>query len=245
MWHNENMEPTVEPTLPVTPSPAMDTTQQPILDIASPQGRNIIWQVVIAVIFASIVGYLYWQNTSLKQQLTTNSAPVPDSSPTASADPTAGWETYTANGRYEINFKYPQGGELTVGSNPSQIDVIRIAYPSSQLEWMVQENNENLGLEEYIKKHGGQYPGSQMSLNQLPGTVENNKIIGKLTGTYIVFPKAITSQHDTSGTSIHFYTANNQHGSLVHWIRYTSNQETLSDEDYRTFAEIIKSAHLN
>jgi hypothetical protein len=147
----------------------------------------------------------------------------------ASAVDTSSWPTYRAVNKYSFSFQYEPGGNLSEGSNPG-LDIVHIVYSDKNLDWFIQPNSENLPLKEFI------------SSSDRPGSVEENKAFGKLTGTYIVFPKAARGQFDFNGPELNFYF---QQGQLVHWVRLNLNQEELSATDYQNFEAIIKSIVLN
>lgn len=72
---------------------------------------------LLSALIASVMAlFLFWQNQILHTRIALLQQPSPspavDSSPTASADPTANWKTYT-NDDQKISFKYPPEWELT------------------------------------------------------------------------------------------------------------------------------------
>lgn len=147
------------------------------------------------------------------------------------------WETYTARNKYSFSFKYEPGGKLSEGNNPG-MDIIHVVYEGKQLDWFIDANQDNSTLEEYIQSDG------QSPDNQDPNVktrVEENKTIGQLTGTYIVFPEAQRGQYDFQGPSIHFYFQKSQTNSMVHWLRLSFNKENLNQADEDYFEAIIKS----
>lgn len=100
------MEPNVEPKLPNPPNPVFDPQEQPILVANPSQTKSGYWIAMLVLIFAALASYLYWQSALLKQQLVSQSSPMPANSPTTTLDPTSNWQTYT-NLRYKYSFKYP------------------------------------------------------------------------------------------------------------------------------------------
>lgn len=172
------------------------------------------------------------QNADVSQN-PSQDIPVPSQSLTPS--PSADWDVYT-NLAYNLSFKYPPGGVLTESENSTDGINVQFTYQDNQLELFVRKNDEYLNLDEYIQKYGGSYPQAN---NPQSGQVYSDKLIGHLTGTYIIFPKAIRSQFDYIGPSQHFYFL---HNGSVYWLRMTENKaDSLSEASQNIFKQIISS----
>lgn len=72
---------------------------------------SVLAMAIFVVLSLSVVAFLYYQNQQLKSMLASIQTPVAVASPTptATADPTADWKTYT-NTKVGFQIKYPPGG---------------------------------------------------------------------------------------------------------------------------------------
>lgn len=96
------MENQTVPTQIQTPKVPIKSFKFPIIPVL----------LAILVILLGLSGYLYYQNIQLKSMLASYQAPVVSPTPSATADPTANWKTYT-NNLYTFQIKYPQKFNLT------------------------------------------------------------------------------------------------------------------------------------
>lgn len=98
------------------------TPEVPVVPVAEPPKKDSHWITILAMalfVLASlgITAFLYYQNQQLKSMLATYQSQA-SPTPTATSDPTAGWETHT-NTKYNYEFKCPPTSthkiELTSG----------------------------------------------------------------------------------------------------------------------------------
>ncbi len=94
------MEPTISEVVPQIPEVKKDNHWVTILAMA-----------LFVLTSLSVVAFLYYQNQALKKMLASYQTPVSSPTPTATANPTASWKTYTYD-KYGYSFKYPS--EYTV-----------------------------------------------------------------------------------------------------------------------------------
>jgi hypothetical protein len=98
----------MDPINPISESPeALNPTPQPPEKSKSSNSLTIISMAIFILMSLGVIVFLYYQNQQLKSMLATYQA---QSSPTpsATADPTANWKTYT-NPTKTYSFKYPDG----------------------------------------------------------------------------------------------------------------------------------------
>lgn len=109
---NTPVEPVVQPTAPQPPSDPkslMDRTIEPSKPAKSPLVPMLL---VLFLVASALAVYFYFFPRTTPTALT-DSSPTPASSATASADPTADWQTYTDQGMgYSV--KYPMEANLNL-----------------------------------------------------------------------------------------------------------------------------------
>ncbi|MDP3093891.1 MAG: hypothetical protein Q8N16_03965 [bacterium] len=84
-----------------------ESVDNPVLLSSVTTNRNLIIIIsFLAFVLLISTGFLYCQNQQLKSMLTNYQRAQVSPTPTATADPTANWKTYT-NTQYEYTIKYP------------------------------------------------------------------------------------------------------------------------------------------
>lgn len=84
--------------------------------------RKSPWIIILLLFLVAsltLSGYFYWQNTLLCSTEPMTLSPSP--TPTASADPTDNWKTYT-NSVHNISFKYPVDWELKIEDDQAALN---------------------------------------------------------------------------------------------------------------------------
>jgi hypothetical protein len=83
---------------------------------------------VFILLFLASTAFLYYQNMQLKNMLANYQTPVVLPTPSATADPTANWQTYTDSNR-KFEFKYPTGWSI-LPANDEQVGKIQVMFKS-------------------------------------------------------------------------------------------------------------------
>ncbi len=108
MEETKKAEPQAQTGLNPTPPIAPTVPENPVKPVvpAAPNRLPLLPVALVLIILSlGATGVLAYQNYQLNQKLAqTISTPASSTSPTATADPTAGWKTYT--GKY-FSFRYP------------------------------------------------------------------------------------------------------------------------------------------
>jgi hypothetical protein len=91
-----------------TQNPVQEPVPNPVSTSIPIKNNNLltlVFSVFLLLLLAS-TGYLYYQNQQLKRMLANYQTPVASPTPTATANPTTNWKTYT-NPDGTSSFKYP------------------------------------------------------------------------------------------------------------------------------------------
>jgi len=99
-------EPTVETQVPKNPQIPQPSRDSHWITTAS--------MALFVLMSLGVIVFLYYQNQQLKSMLASYQTPVTSPTPTATADPTANWKTYTNTGQ---NFSYRCPTEWNLGKN--------------------------------------------------------------------------------------------------------------------------------
>jgi hypothetical protein len=130
----------MNPQVPIVPLessevfPVPQTTQLPQSPQPMPKPKDNHWISILAmaifvVLSLGVVAFLYYQNQALKSMLASLQTPVPVASPTptATADPTVGWKTYT-NPKNTYTFEYPSGLSADTQAAGTGFESIRYTF---------------------------------------------------------------------------------------------------------------------
>lgn len=187
---------------PVVPQTLEDPERPKEVEGLKPKDSHwisILAMAIFVVLTLGVVAFLYYQNQALKSMLASYQTPVPVASPTptATADPTAGWKTYT-NIAYGYSIKYPS--TFTIG-DLSGADPIEGISTSRNL-YFYQTGDAESYANRYINIEIFQ---ANPSYNQ---GVKSKITLDNLPATKIIIPNAKFDIYSVSPTTKEFVEIN-------------------------------------
>jgi hypothetical protein len=190
----------MDPINPVAGNPeSLNPTPVPTQSPKDNHWITIASMALFVLMSLGIIIFLYYQNQQLKSMLATyqtQASPIP----TATADPTAGWKTYT-NTKYLYSLKYPDN--FTVGQNgvnsptPETVEDIVVYNPNSKTPldgpaFSVSVMKREETLQARAQTHFDRISTYKLTPNAAFPSYKSNSIVSTFTKTTFLNKEAFT-----------------------------------------------------